>query len=137
MIRDEYKKEHQNEGLSNREIKGINKFGERAFYTSSVTKMSGNVKAFDFSFKISLIFGLILLALILISAIVNIESLLTPILILCTIFTLIMIIASVLWFTLIRKSYQKKIDIYRQKIKEISAREVKKRMSLYEKSQNK
>ena len=66
MIRDSYYKEHKNSGLTSRELKGIQKFGERAFYTSSVTKMSGNVKSFNFSFKVSLICSSLLLLLILI-----------------------------------------------------------------------
>jgi mannitol-specific phosphotransferase system IIBC component len=78
----------------------------------------------------------LLLLLILIVAIVNTQSLLTLVGILGTIFALVTFIVCILWFALFKKGYEKKIEKYRQKIKEISEKEVKKRMALYERTKN-
>ncbi len=135
MIRDEYKKEQQQSGLTTKELKDIKNLGERAYYTTSITKMTATIKSLDFSCSFSLVLSSIILVLIIIGAIINPKTLLTVIGILGTIFTVLMFSWCIVWYTVLKKHYTKKIEDYKLRIKELSEKDLRKKMSLYEKSQ--
>ena len=136
MIREDYKKETKESGLSNKEIDGIKRLGERPFYTTSIHKMTGTIKSLNFSTLFSLIFSSVLLLFIIIVAIGNISRLLTVVGILGTIFTILTFTWCIIWYAVLKKIYQRKIDDYRERLKILTDKEIKKRMSAYEKQKN-
>ncbi len=136
MIREDYKKETKESGLTNKEIEGIKRLGERPFYTTSIHKMTGIIKSLNFSTLFSLIFSSVLLLFIIIVAIGNISRLLTVVGILGTIFTVLTFTWCIIWYAVLKNVYQNKIDDYRERLKLLTDKEIKKRLSAYEKQKN-
>ncbi|MBQ9782660.1 MAG: hypothetical protein IJW26_05745 [Clostridia bacterium] len=123
MIRDEFNKKKQ-ENLSSKEIKQIRKLGERAYYVSSVNKLKDNIRLFNFSTLLGIIFCAVPLV-YLIDATFFIKQ--------DTVKALIGFIAvclvylwALVWFVIVKPIMKNKLKKYQNKLQEITQKEVQK-----------
>lgn len=133
MIRDEFIKKQNEEKLTPKEIAGIRQMGERAYYTSSLPRITALLKSFNLLALILLIMAVALIAVDVYTIIVTHKigggfgewfSIILPF--------ILLLVASV-WYFIVRKSYLNRFKRYQQKIKSISRNEMLKQQKIYDK----
>lgn len=134
MIRDEFK-EQQEKKITSKEMKKIREMGDRAFYTSKISKLTDLSKAMKFSAWFSLIVSLFIIAF---AAIVfwaettSDDMTLSYRGFLYGGLGLLIFLFGFLWLVLFSHLNKKKIERYRIQLKEISERDLEKKRLAYE-----
>lgn len=133
MIRDEFKNQQKKKKLTEKDIIKIREMGERAYYTSSISKMKNNVNGMKFLLIFALVFAIVLsvmMAIILIyfkgfnGHAYNVVA---------------FIIAIVLWVFILgwqfilKPYYLKRIATFSEYVKEITDKEMAKQQAIYNK----
>lgn len=132
MIRDEYKKSQEKRKQSVKEIEGVKKMGARAYYTTSIKKLSANLKTLNFNTWFTFIFSLGLVAFIIILLILDFSKIKETYMIIAIVVAVILDGWALAWFLFVKKSYIKKIDLYKSLVEEMKTKEMNKQKSIYE-----
>ena len=133
MIRDEFKKQQKKKKLSEKDLMKIRSMGERAFYTSSITKMKNNIKGMNFFLVFALVFAIILTATMALILFYfkgfngNVYNVVT--FIIC-IFLWLYILG---WLFILKPYYLKRTDTYIGYVKELTDKEMEKQQAIYNK----
>ncbi len=131
MIRDEYKKSQEIRKKSAKEIEGIKKYGERAYYTMYIKKLTSNLKGFNFNTLFTCILGVMLFVFILILLIYDF-SLISKGYVIISISLIALIYGwGLAWVLFVKKAMQKKIKKYYDIIEKIKEKEMEKQKNIY------
>lgn len=130
MIRDEFKNLQKNEKLSTKEIEGIRRLGERSYYTTEINKILMNKKSITFSTWFTFVFGIAITVIVIVYAVVRLQFLFELLGIIGLTVAILTNTWTVLWFFVFKKNFDKKIEYYRQKLKELKIKEMKKQKSI-------
>ncbi len=131
MIRDEYKKSQEKRKQSVKEIEGIKKMGERAYYTAGIRKLMANRKTINFNTWFTFIFSWGLLIFITILLIKDFTYIKESYMIISIIVVIIILVWSLVWFLAVKKLYTKKIETYKSLVEEIKVKEMEKQKNIY------
>lgn len=130
MIRDEFKNLQKNEKLSTKEIEGIRRLGERSYYTTEINKILMNKKSITFSTWFTFVFGIAITVIVIVYAVVRLQFLFELLGIIGLTVAILTNTWTVLWFFVFKKNFDKKIEYYRQKLKELKIKEMEKQKSI-------
>lgn len=131
MIRDEFINKQKTENLTPKELDGIRKLGERAFFTSEITNKLKFIKSANMSTWFSFILGVTMLIFLILVAVFDFKKLFIWYSIVGLVFMLLLFGWTLLWFTYIRVKMLKKIDSYKERVKQLTQKEMLKQKSAY------
>ena len=133
MIRDEFKSQQQKKKLTEKDLSKIRKMGERAYYTSSISKMKDTIK----SMKFLLIFAIVFAVILTISMVIilsyykgfngNNASIISFII------GIVLWVFILVWLLIVKPYYNKRIALFTLYVKEITDREMAKQQAIYNK----
>ena len=133
MIRDEFKNQQTKKKLSEKDLMKIRTMGERAFYTSSISKMKDTIKSMKFLIIFAWVFAVIIsisMAIILVyykgfnGHTSNVISFVT-----CIVLWLLILA----WYFIIKPRYEKRIVLFSAYVKELTDKEMAKQQAIYNK----
>ena len=127
MIRDEFKK--QQEDLSPKEMRFVRSMGERAYYSSYITKNTAIIKGLGFSTFTTFILGILVVAFTVYRCLTEKDFLFSTGFYLLSSFALAIILWTIVWYFIIVTIKNKKIFIYRQRIKKLNESLVEKQVA--------
>lgn len=132
MIRDEFQNSQKKRKQSLKEIEGIKKMGERAYYTNAIRKLTANQKTLNFNtwFTFLLSVGLIIFASILL--ILDFKYIKEPYMIGSLVVIFLFGGWAFAWFVFVKKTFTKKIELYKTLVEEIKKKEMEKQKSIYD-----
>ncbi|MBR2376357.1 MAG: hypothetical protein IKA85_01090 [Clostridia bacterium] len=131
MIRDEYKKSQEKRKQSLKEIEGIKKMGERAYYTNTIKKVTANQKTLNFNTWFTFLFSLGLVVFTVVLLIFDLKYLKEPYMIIALVVIGVFGGWALAWFTFVKKLMTKKIETYKALVEEIKTKEMEKQKSIY------
>ncbi|MBO5888633.1 MAG: hypothetical protein J6Q58_00660 [Clostridia bacterium] len=131
MIRDEYNKSQAIRKRSAKEIEGVKKYGERAYYAITLKKLSSNVKAYNFNTIFVSGTGLFLLILLVVLLAFDFSLITKWYMIASIALVSIIFIWGIVWFLIVKKIMKSKIDKYQKIIDDIKTKEMEKQKSIY------
>lgn len=129
MIRDEFNKQSVKK-VSNKEMEGIRKLGERSYYSSRIPKLRDRVKVMNFSAWFVLIVALLMAIMIVITYLVGDGNYDTAFYVYIA-FTVAMFIFALLWFFVFKFTVKKTIARYQQALKEVTEKDADKQQLAY------
>ena len=118
MIRDEFKE--QQKSLSPKEMKEIRLMGERVYYSSYIQKNTAVIKGLGFSTFTTFILGILVTIFVIYRCLSEDNFLFSTGFYLLSSFALAILLWSAVWYLIIVPSLNKKIAIYRERIKKLN-----------------
>ena len=126
MIRDDFKNVKE---VTTKEARKKKSMGERNFYASGMSKLKDMNKALGFTVKFTLILMTIAYAMVVVTFIISPKSLVSFIVWSCIYGVLV--VFSILWYTVIKPGNDKKIERYKHELERLSAKDLGKISAAY------
>ena len=133
MIREEFKNQQKKKKLTEKDLMKIREMGERAYYTSSITKMRNTISGMKFLMIFALVFAIVVTVMMTIILIYfkgfnghayNVVAFVVGI---------ILWIIMALWQFVIKPRYEKRIILFSEYVKQLTDKEMAKQQAIYNK----
>ena len=131
MIREEYERLKNNDKKSLKEIEGIKLMGERAYYSTTVKKLSALIKGIGFNTIFTFFIGIGLFLLLVFGVIANPNYLTNLYVILGLVLTSAVNVWTIVWFLFVKRNMKKKVEKYKAIIKKMNEDELEKKKAIY------
>ena len=131
MIRQEYEKIKSQKNKSPKEIEGIKKMGERAYYSMEIKKLSGLIKGIGFNTIFTFFIGIGLSILIILGIIANKAFLKDGYVIAGLCVTSAINLWAIAWVLFVKRRMKKKMQRYKGIIKNMNDAEMDKKKAIY------